>query len=89
MDILEDLQNHRRNIERQMCESFGYTEDIEKARVEGDIAMIEGVPKVYTQYAPGKFDWRVLNKKNIKKGVGVNGKHGIAALNLIYQNITN
>jgi len=87
MDILEDLQNHRRNIERQMCESFGYTEDIEKARVEGDIAMIEGVPKVYTQYAPGKFDWRVLNKKNIKKGVGVNGKHGIAALNLIYQNI--
>lgn len=86
MSQLEDILNHRRSIERQIQQSFGY--DLEKGQNVGDITVApDGKQYVWTEYAPGKFDWRVYNKTHIIKGKGINGKHGISALREEFQTI--
>ncbi len=86
MSQLDDILNHRRSIERQIQQSFGY--DLEKGQNVGDITVApDGKQYVWTEYAPGKFDWRVYNKTHIIKGKGINGKHGISALREEFQTI--
>ena len=71
-----DLFEHRRgiieNLEKAFGVDFGGTPVgideallpfIEKAYHEGDLMLLDGKMHVYTQYAPGKFDWHVLNPK--------------------------
>jgi hypothetical protein len=89
MDSLEELKRHRRVLERNLQKSFGVDDelDIEKARMVGDITIWEGKAYVWTEYAPGKFDWHVFSPKNVVVGKGVNGKHGMACLNSIYTSI--
>lgn len=86
MSELEEFYNHRRMIERQMQKSFGC--DLEKARQVGDITIApDGKQWIWTEYAPGKYDWHILTPKSIIIGKGVNGKHGISALNEIFASI--
>ena len=86
MAQLDDILNHRRGIERQIQQSFGC--DLEKGQNVGDITVApDGKQYVWTEYAPGKFDWRIYNKTHIIKGKGINGKHGIAALRDEFQTI--
>lgn len=77
----ENILQHREAIRANLEKAFGAevyeTPDwFDKAYFEGQIAMINGREHVYTQYAPGKFDWHVLNPKNRKTGTGYNGMHG-------------
>lgn len=84
--MYEDIQNHRRDIERQISKGFGC--DLEKARNVGDITVApDGKQYVWTEYAPGKYDWRVINKNKVVKGKGENGKHGIDLLKDVYSGI--
>lgn len=86
MAQLDDILNHRRGIERQIQQSFGC--DLEKGQNVGDITIApDGRQYVWTEYAPGRFDWRLYNKTRIIKGKGINGKHGIAALRDEFQTI--
>lgn len=86
MAQLDDILNHRRGIERQIQQSFGC--DLEKGQNVGDITIApDGKQYVWTEYAPGKFDWRLYNKTRIIKGKGINGKHGIAAIRDEFQTI--
>jgi hypothetical protein len=63
MEINDIISSHRRMVAECLKKSFGA--DIEKARVAGDISS-DG-KKVWTEYAPGKFDWRVIKKKEGKE----------------------
>lgn len=84
-----ETQNHRRELERQMAESFGY--DLEKARMEGDITVApDGKTYVWAKTKSGSttdYAWHVLNKNQVIKGKGINGKHGVAALNIAFTDI--
>lgn len=64
-------------------------EDIfEKAHQVGDIFYSEGKAHVYTEYAPGLFDWHVVTPRTkVIKGKGIDGLHGVKALNKIYTKI--
>lgn len=59
MEINDIIQSKRRMVQERIEKSFGV--DIEKARAAGDISS-DG-KKVWTEYALGKFDWRVIKKK--------------------------
>lgn len=63
MEINDIISSHRRMVAERLEKSFG--NDIEKARAAGDISS-DG-KKVWTEYAPGKFDWRVIKKKEGKE----------------------
>ena len=64
-----------------------YENDIEKARMVGDVVTIDGKTYVWTEYSPGKFDWHVKKNNSIVKGVGVQGKYGKDALRIVYSDI--
>lgn len=57
-EIKKAIQDRRDAISRNITESIG--SDIEKARNVGDIHPTK--PWAWTEYAPGKFDWRVAKK---------------------------
>ena len=95
-----DLFEHRRgiieNLEKAFGVDFGGTPIgvdeallpfIEKAYHEGDLMLLDGKMHVYTQYAPGKFDWHVLNPKNKKIGTGYNGQHGAAGVKSAFKDV--
>lgn len=64
--------------------------DIEKAHAAGDVLYYNGKQYVWTEYKPGKFDWHVVNKKSKKhaEGRGINGAHGIKALQKAFIDIS-
>ena len=53
------IQGHKDFVKSQIEKSFGVENDIEKAHNVGDVH--PNGKWVWTEYAPGKFDWR--NKK--------------------------
>ena len=56
-------------------------DELLKAHNVGDLFFQNGKTYVWTEYAPGKFDWHVVNKKSrIIQGKGINGAHGYKAL---------
>lgn len=68
----------------QICE---ISEEIEKAHNVGDLFFSNGKQYVWTEYQPGRFDWRLAQKKQVMKGRGINGLHGVAALKKAYADI--
>ena len=64
----EDIRKKREEIQRNILKSFGEDVDIEKAvqRRIGDIHP-QHPDWVWTEYKPGKFDWRI-SKKKTKEG---------------------
>jgi len=58
-------------VAERLEKSFGV--DIEKARIAGDTKVKDGKTYVWTEYAPGKFDWQISNKKTPVNSRVVNG----------------
>ena len=60
-----ELNKHRQAVRENIKKAFevGFTgnNDLEKAHQVGDLH--PNGKLVWTEYAPGKFDWRVANKK--------------------------
>lgn len=93
--MFEDIQNYRQSVVDAINKAF--TEDLslqgeedlfDKARYEGDLFFQDGKTYVWTQYAPGKFDWHVVKSTSpVIRGKGVGGKHGIPALKVVYGQI--
>jgi hypothetical protein len=81
-----DIQKSEEIIE---FESFvkGYFDELEKAHNVGDIFndYRNGKTYVYTEYQPGKFDWHVVKNKRVMHGKGINGLHGIKAVEHAYK----
>lgn len=86
---MENVLEHRRELVENLSKAFGVDigpaydsqyDFLEKAYYEGDLLFNNGKTYVYTQYAPGKFDWHVLNPRNKKTGTGYNGQHGSAGV---------
>lgn len=72
----------------EILKAEDYPELFEKAHQVGDLFQVNGKTYIYTEYAPGKYDWHIVKQKpHIIKGKGVNGKHGLACLNEIYTKI--
>lgn len=61
MEINDIIQSKRRMVQERIEKSFGV--DIEKARMTGDTKVKDGKTYVWTEYAPGKFDWQISKKK--------------------------
>lgn len=84
---MNEILLHRRQVLNNINKSFGFEIDLEKAHNAGDLFYVNGKTYVYTEYAPGKFDWHVLKKGNVTLGKGINGKHGVNALKSVYSGI--
>lgn len=65
MEINDIIQSRRRMVQERIEKSFGV--DIEKARMAGDTKVKDGKTYVWTEYAPGKFDWQIAKKKTSEK----------------------
>lgn len=59
----------------------------EKANNVGDLFFREGKTYIYTEYAPGKYDWHLVKTKKVIRGKGINGKHGLNALKSVYSGL--
>lgn len=74
--MFEDIQKHRQavreNIEKSLQIGFTESEDFEKAHQVGDIH--PNGKWVWTQLPSGKFDWRVIKKKD-GQGTGAPAAH--------------
>lgn len=59
----------------------------EKAHNVGDLFFRDGKTYIYTEYAPGKYDWHLVKTKKVIRGKGINGKHGLNALKSVYSSL--
>ena len=89
-----DPIEHKRGIIDNLNKAFGITTSVddlfEKARYVGDVLYYQGKKLIWTQYAPGKFDWRVAAPKGVKKtiqGTGWNGAHGIDGVKAAFASV--
>ena len=81
IDNVQDANNVLKSI------GFENFEDLlEKAHNVGDLFFQNGKTYVWTEYAPGKFDWHVKSNKVIK-GKGINGAHGLNALKKAFTSV--
>ncbi len=88
--ILEHRQALRDNLEKAFGVNNSIDPDVflEKARMVGDLYFENGKTYMWTEYAPGKFDWHIVKQNTpVIKGKGVNGMHGIKALQYLYNDI--
>lgn len=65
----------------------GYFDELEKAHNVGDLFFQNGKTYVWTEYKPGKYDWREMKTKKVVKGKGVSGNHGVKALKKVYEGL--
>ena len=91
---MNDILEHRRGIVDNLNKAFGIGDSIdgffEKARYVGDILYYHGKRLIWTEYAPGRFDWRVAAPKGSKKSVqgkGWNGAHGIYGVKAAFASV--
>lgn len=91
--MINDILKHRQAVQENISKAFASNDNdtdsaVEKARLVGDIVIVDGKPQVWTEYAPGKFDWHVV-KKNTKilKGKGVDGLHGVQGVKKAFESI--
>lgn len=80
--LISDVQDAEDILKSIRFEDF--IELIEKAHNVGDLFFQNGKTYVWTEYAPGKFDWHVQKTNKIVKGTGINGAHGVNALKKAY-----
>jgi hypothetical protein len=67
MSTIEEIFEHRKEIQRNILKSFGKEVDIEKA-VQRQVGDVHPNGKwIWTEYKPGRFDWRVIKKKPEKQ----------------------
>lgn len=62
-------------------------DELEKAHNVGDLFFANGKQYIWTEYAPGKFDWHVVKSKKVIRGNGINGAHGLKMLENVFSSI--
>ena len=88
-----NILEHRKAVEDNIQKAFGVDNNVdldalEKARFVGDLYFENGKTYIWTEYAPGKYDWHLVkNNAPIIKGKGVNGMHGVKALQHLYNDV--
>ena len=95
-DIFEQIQRRREAVRSNIEKGFNATPfsvsvddaEIEKAYQVGDLFTdANGKMYIWTEYAPGKFDWHVVNKRRVVEGKGFNGKHGAAGVQAAFEKV--
>lgn len=88
IDIIRDIEissvDDALNILKSIDTDGGL---FEKANNVGDLFFREGKTYIYTEYAPGKYDWHLVKTKKVIRGKGINGKHGLSALKSVYSGL--
>lgn len=88
IDIIRDIEissvDDALNILKSIDTDGGL---FEKAHNVGDLFFREGKTYIYTEYAPGKYDWHLVKTKKVIRGKGINGKHGLNALKSVYSGL--
>lgn len=88
MELLDNIQINGFEDAMDILKAAGLEDIFEKAHNVGDLFFRDGKTYVYTEYSPGKFDWRLIKQKqHVIYGKGINGLHGIKALNKVYTSI--
>lgn len=91
---MDAILEHRKALRENLEKAFGVNDSVdpnallEKARFVGDLYFENGKTYIWTEYAPGKYDWHLVkNNAPIIKGKGVNGMHGVKALQYLYSDV--
>ena len=88
MELLNNIQINGFEDAIDILKAAGLEDIFEKAHNVGDLFFRDGKTYVYTEFSPGKFDWRIVKQKqHVIYGKGINGLHGIKALNKVYTSI--
>ena len=88
MELLDNIQINGFEDAFDILKAAGLDDIFEKAHNVGDLFFRDGKTYVYTEFSPGKFDWRIVKQKqHVIYGKGINGLHGIKALNKVYTSI--
>lgn len=88
MELLDNIQINGFEDAMDILKAAGLEDIFEKAHNVGDLFFRDGKTYVYTEYSPGKFDWRLIKQKqHVIYGKGINGLHGIKALDKVYTSI--
>lgn len=87
-NILDNIQINGFEDALDILKAAGCEDLFEKSYNVGDIFYSNGKAYVYTEYAPGKFDWHVVKQHNkVVQGKGINGLYGVKALQKAYTSI--
>lgn len=88
MDEYEEFLRHRRAVAENINKAFD--EELEKAHRVGDLFFQNGKTYVYTEYAPGQYDWHVVQRKSGGKiliGKGYGGLHGARGVMKAFEHV--
>ena len=92
--MFEELNQRRQAVVDNINKAFSennidesWLSDIEKAHNVGDVLYLNGKTYIYKEYKPGAKDWRLYQPGTVVKGTGINGLHGVKALNSVYGSI--
>ena len=88
IDIIRDIEISSVDDALNILKSIDTDSNFfEKAHNVGDLFFREGKTYIYTEYAPGKYDWHLVKTKKVIRGKGINGKHGLSALKSVYSGL--
>lgn len=88
IDIIRDIEISSVDDALNILKSIDTEGNLfEKAHNVGDLFFREGKTYIYTEYAPGKYDWHLVKTKKVIRGKGINGKHGLNALKSVYSGL--
>lgn len=88
IDIIRDIEISSVDDALNILKSIDTDGNLfEKAHNVGDLFFREGKTYIYTEYAPGKYDWHLVKTKKVIRGKGINGKHGLSALKSVYSGL--
>lgn len=88
IDIIRDIEISSVDDALNILKSIDTDGNLfEKAHNVGDLFFREGKTYIYTEYAPGKYDWHLVKTKKVIRGKGINGKHGLNALKSVYSGL--
>lgn len=88
IDIIRDIEISSVDDALNILKSIDTDDSLfEKAHNVGDLFFRDGKTYIYTEYAPGKYDWHLVKTKKVIRGKGINGKHGLNALKSVYSGL--
>lgn len=96
--MFDDILQHRRGVQDNINKAFGVDEpsmemefaldiDLEKAHYVGDLFFQNGKTYMWTEFQPGKFDWRIVKNNRVVNGKGFNGLHGIKGVCKAFESV--
>lgn len=88
---MDNILQHRKAVQDNISKAFNNDinlEDyLEKAHYVGDLFFQNGKTYMWTEYAPGKFDWHVVKNNKVVNGKGFNGSHGIKGIKKAFESV--